>query len=186
MHQTDEYLLEMAIQGDGGSFGALVQRWEGRIYGFIRRYVGDREDARDLTQNTFVKAYQHLDRLSNPAFFSAWLYKIALNECRMCFRRKKGARSVPLEETQREVDQQEHEEVLPDRTFEGRERLARLREVFQLLPPEQREVILMKEFQGLRFQDIASVLEIPLSTAKSRLYVGLKTLRRLMEESDDV
>ncbi len=186
MHQTDEYLLEMAIQGDGGSFGALVQRWEGKIYGFIRRYVGDREDARDLTQDTFVKAYQHLDRLSNPAFFSAWLYKIALNECRMCFRRQKGSRSVPLEDTQKEVDQREREEVLPDRTFEGRERVRRLEEAFQLLPPEQREVILMKEFQGLRFQDIAAVLEVPLSTAKSRLYVGLKTLRRLMEESYDL
>ena len=186
MHQTDEYLLEMAIQGDGGSFGALVQRWEGKIYGFIRRYVGDREDARDLTQNTFVKAYQHLDRLSNPAYFSAWLYKIALNECRMCFRRRKGSRAVPLEETQREVDEQERVDVLPDRTFEGRERVQQLTEAFQLLPPEQREVILMKEFQGLRFQDIAAVLDIPLSTAKSRLYLGLKTLRRLMEERHDL
>ena len=136
--------------------------------------------------NTFVKAYQHLDGLSNPAYFSAWLYKIALNECRMCFRRRKGSRAVPLEETQREVDEQERVEVLPDRTFEGRERVQQLTEAFQLLPPEQREVILMKEFQGLRFQDIAAVLDIPLSTAKSRLYLGLKTLRRLMEERHDL
>src|SRR5690606_40488229 len=91
MSVSDEHLLELALQGDGDCFGQLVERWEGKIYGFIYRYVRNREEARDLTQDTFTKAFQNLDRLSDPARFSSWLYTIALNECRMRFRRQNPA-----------------------------------------------------------------------------------------------
>jgi RNA polymerase sigma-70 factor, ECF subfamily len=182
MERSDEYLLEMAIRGDGGSFGELVRRWERRIHGFIRRYVGDREEALDLTQNTFVKAYENLDRLSNPSFFSSWLYKIALNECRMRFRRQARRRDVSIEDTGAEVEWRERDLLTPERTLVGRELVERVESAFRRLPREQREVILMKELQGLRFQDIAEILNVPLSTAKSRLYVGLKSLRKLVEE----
>ena len=86
MVRSEEYLLQLALEGDGASFGELAQRWQSRIFGFIHRYVGNREEAQDLTQDTFAKAYQNLDRLADPARFSSWLYKIALNECRMRFR----------------------------------------------------------------------------------------------------
>jgi RNA polymerase sigma-70 factor, ECF subfamily len=182
MSASDEVLLDLALQGNSTSFGELVCRWEGRIYGFIRRYIGDSEEAKDLTQNTFTKAYVNLERLAEPARFSSWLYKIALNECRMRVRSRLRRPVVPIEEHVAAVERVERTEVTPEMTLEGREKLRRLDGAFEKLPAEQREVILMKEFQGLRFQDIAEVLDIPLSTAKSRLYLGLKTLRRLMEE----
>jgi RNA polymerase sigma-70 factor (ECF subfamily) len=181
MERSDEYLLELALLGDAGCFGELIRRWEQKIYGFIRRYVGNSDDARDLTQDTFVKAYQNLDRLSDPARFSSWLYKIALNECRMRFRREKRSRSVSLEEVNTEVNTITRDETTPESEFAAKEGVERLKEAFELLPREQREVIIMKEYQGLRFHEISDVLEIPLSTAKSRMYLGLKTLRRLME-----
>lgn len=186
MYQTDEYLLELALQGDGSSFGELVRRWERKIFGFIRRYVGNSEEARDLTQDTFTKAYKNLGRLSDPAKFSSWLYKIALNECRMGFRRQKGSYSVSLEDSQQELSRIDRDEHTPDVAFEARERVKRLRQAIENLPREQREVILMKEYQGLMFYEIAEILNIPLSTAKSRMYLGLKSLRRLMEERDEV
>lgn len=186
MEQTDQCLLELALKGDGGSFGRLMERWDRKIFGFIRRYVGNREDAEDLTQNTFAKAFQNLGSLTNHKHFSSWLYKIALNECRMRFRKQKGRSAVSLEESQPEVEERTREELSPDRTFEGREKVSRVEAAFRRLPMEQREVILMKEFQGLRFQDIAEVLGIPISTAKSRLYFGLKSLRRVLENDDEL
>ena len=98
MNFSDEYLLELALQGDRACFGELIERWQRKIYAFICRYVGNSTDAQDLTQDTFTKAYTNLDRLADPARFSSWLYKIALNECRMRFRKERRAQSVPLPE----------------------------------------------------------------------------------------
>ena len=181
MARSDEYLLQMALDGDGASFGVLVQRWEKRIYGFIRRYVGNSEEAKDLTQDTFTKAYQNLDRLVDPARFSSWLYKIALNECRMRFRREKGTHQVAWEDSQAESKRSERIDENPESRLETVQNVDRLKKAFKDLPKEQREVILMKEFQGLKFHEISEILGVPLSTAKSRMYLGLKTLRRLME-----
>jgi RNA polymerase sigma-70 factor (ECF subfamily) len=177
---NDEQLVERAIAGDESCFGELVLRWQGKIYNFVYRYLGDREEARDLTQNTFVKAYRSVDRLSDPTRFSAWVYKIALNECRMRIRKQRRLRAVPYEEylhsSQIEVDRE-----TPERALAAKEAGEALHDAFQDLPEEQRTVILMKEYQGLKFHEIAEVLEVPLSTVKSRMYLGLKTLRRLME-----
>ncbi|HLV02898.1 MAG TPA: sigma-70 family RNA polymerase sigma factor [Acidobacteriota bacterium] len=184
MSVSDEHLLELALQGDGDCFGQLVERWEGKIYGFIYRYVRNREEARDLTQDTFTKAFQNLDRLSDPARFSSWLYTIALNECRMRFRRQNPAyRISSLDESRNDIEQLDRHEVTPERTYEGREKIRQMIEAFGHLPDEQRVVILMKEYQGLKFHEIADALDIPVSTAKSRLYLGLRTLKRLMEKA---
>ena len=180
MSYSDENLLRSALAGDGGCFGELVTRWERKIYGFIYRYVGDREEARDLTQETFVKAYKNLGRLSDPRRFSSWLYKIALNECRMRFRRRRWD-TVPLPDSA-EAPLAQTDEPTPEQALATKERVRLLREMLLKLPEEQKTVILMKEYQGLKFREIAEVLDLPLSTVKSRMYLGLKTLRRLMEK----
>jgi len=181
---TDEHLLELAVQGNGRSFGILVERWENRIFRFICRYTGSREDARDLTQDTFSKAFQNLSKLSNPARFSSWLYKIALNECRMRFRRGRGVRQVSLEDARLDEDRTNQVSAdTPEDVAVRNEGIRKLKEAFGRLPEEQREVILMKEYEGLRFHEISGVLGIPLSTAKSRMYLGLKTLRKILEEN---
>ena len=179
MSFSDENLLRSALAGDGSCFGELVSRWERRIYGFIYRYVGDREEARDLTQETFVKAYRNLGRLSDPRRFSSWLYKIALNECRMRFRRRRWD-TVPLLESV-EAPRAQAAEPTPEQALASKERALMLREALEKLPEEQKTVILMKEYQGLKFREIAQVTDVPLSTVKSRMYLGLKTLRRLLE-----
>lgn len=177
---SDEYLLELAIAGDEACFGELMGRWQGRIFSFIYRYIGDSEDARDLTQNTFAKAYQNMGRLSDPAKFSAWVYKIALNECRMNVRKRRNLKPVPYDEYV-ESGRVDADFETPEKKLVAKERVGALLEVFQDLPDEQRTVIVMKEYQGLKFHEIAEVLEVPLSTVKSRMYLGLKTLKKLME-----
>ena len=178
---SDEYLLELAVAGDTASFGELLRRWEGRVYRFIRRYVGNREDARDLTQETFSKAFLNVSRLSDPARFSTWLYKIALNECRMRFRREKRAAIVWVDEPTVESLEGIQEVPTPETVYSQGEVTERVRSAFFQLPEEQRVVILMKEYQGLKFHQIAEILDLPLSTVKSRMYLGLKTMKKLME-----
>ncbi|HSR67681.1 MAG TPA: sigma-70 family RNA polymerase sigma factor [Acidobacteriota bacterium] len=180
MERSDEHLLELALQGDGACFGELTERWQNRIFRFICRYTGNSEVARDLTQDTFTKAYQNLPRLSDPGKFSSWLYTIALNECRMRFRRLKAVTQVPFEDYL-QSDRPVSGEPSPERALAGKERADILRGAFDDLPDEQRAAIVMKEYQGLKFQEIAEILDIPVSTAKSRVYLGLKTLRRLLE-----
>lgn len=178
---TDEHLLELAREGDAACFGELVRRWQKKIFGFVRRYVGDFQTAEDLTQDTFTKAYRNLDRLSDPGRFSSWVYKIALNECRMRYRRESKITRLPWGEEQPpgEVEIDRH---TPESALAEQERRDSLQRAFGVLPPEQREVILMKEYQGLKFHEIADILELPLSTVKSRMYLGLKTLRRILEQ----
>lgn len=179
MERSDDDLLKLAVQGDVTCFGELVERWQNPIFRFIYRYVGSCEDAQDLTQDTFAKAYRNLGRLSDPRRFSSWLYTIALNECRMKFRRRTPI-DVPIDDyvgSSAEKATQEN----PEGQLVTRERSRLLREAFDDLPEEQRAVILMKEYQGLKFIEIAEVMDVPVSTVKSRMYLGLKTLRRLME-----
>ena len=177
-----------AIRGDDFSFSELFRRWEKKIFGFAFRYTGNREDSQDVVQTTFIKAYENLGRLKDPGSFSAWLYRIALNECRIGFRKSNRIRGREISFDSGEEGRPETmaypgaEAVTPERILSGREELNLLGAAFYKLPGEQREVILMREYQGLRFREIAEVLDVPLSTVKSRLYLGLKTLRRFMEE----
>ena len=181
MRLNDEYLLDLAVQGDAGSFGEVTQRWERRIFAFIFRYVGNSEEARDLTQNTFAKAFENLGRLSDSSRFSSWLYTIALNECRMRFRREKRAQHFPIEDDSGSGLELVSAESSPEEGAAQQQQVRRLRRALGHLPDEQRAVIVMKEYQGLKFQEIAEIVEVPLSTVKSRMYLGLKTLRRLLE-----
>ena len=184
MNFSDEYLLELALQGDRACFGELIERWQRKIYAFICRYVGNSTDAQDLTQDTFTKAYTNLDRLADPARFPSWLYKIALNECRMRFRKERRAQLVPLPEEEGYPGRPELAvtAATPETQLAVQEEIEHVREAFKELPEEQRAVILMKEYQGLKFHEISEILDIPLSTVKSRMYLGLKTLRKLMEK----
>ena len=183
MNHSEQYLVELALQGDTACSSELFERWWQRIYGFICRYVGNPDEAQDLTQDTFAKAYKNLDRLSDPKRFSSWLYTIALNECRMRFRKWNKIRLVPLPEEQSEAVPValRDGEASPEKQLAGKEDIEILKAAFDELPEEQREVILMKEYRDLKFHEISEILDIPLSTAKSRLYLGLKTLRKLME-----
>jgi len=181
MNRSDEHLLQLALEGDGACFGELTERWRRRIFSFVCRYVGNVEEAQDLTQDTFAKAYQNLGRLTDPSRFSSWLYKIALNECRMRFRRQRNISHVSLAEEDENDGIEIVDAVTPERHLADKEMCQALKKAFDALPEEQRSVILMKEYQNLKFHEISEIMNLPLSTVKSRMYLGLKTLRRLME-----
>ena len=183
MGPSDEELVEAFRGGDFDAFDVLVRRWDRKIRGADQRILGSEDDARDVSQETFLKAYRALETFKGEARFSSWLYQIALNLCRDRMRRRKGRTLVSL------ADLGEDGSSLPggaprpsafDMVAAGD--LARaVAAAVAALPEEQREIVVLKEYQELTFVEIAEVLGVPLSTVKTRLYRGLSQLRADLE-----
>ncbi|MEP7118361.1 MAG: sigma-70 family RNA polymerase sigma factor, partial [Acidobacteriota bacterium] len=181
---TDEELVERSRGGDVDSFNQLIKRWERPIYALAYRTLGREEDARDVCQETFFRAYRALKGFKGEAKFSSWLYRIALNLCRDWIRRQRRTPTVQMPE---DADFAELAAaggpVESIETLVGRRQLGRAVErAMATLPEEQRTAIVLKEYHGLTFQEIADLQGCPLSTVKTRLYQGLSVVRRQLEE----
>src|SRR5712692_5784482 len=180
MTWSDEELVTRSIGGDADSFNQLVLRWEPPIYALAYRVIGREEDARDVCQETFLRAFRALSGFRGQAKFSSWLYRIALNLCRDWVRRE---RRTPVIQAPDDVDLLDLAAARePSESIEelvARQDLSRTVErAMALLPDEQRTAIILKEYHGLTFQEIADLVGCPLSTVKTRLYQGLTVLRR--------
>jgi len=183
MVATDEELVAKSMNGDVDSFNQLVLRWERPIYALAYRTIGREDEARDVCQETFLRAFRALKGFKGQAKFSSWLYRITLNLCRDWVRRE---RRQPIAQAPEGVDlidlasEQSPSESIEDLVArkEISEAVAR---VMADLPEEQRTAILLKEYHGLTFQEIADLLGCPLSTVKTRLYQGLSVLRRQLD-----
>lgn len=179
MRLSDEELVEAFQRGDSSAFDQLVSRWERKIQGAIYRIVGSGEDARDLCQEAFLKAYRGLGSFKREARFSSWLYQIAVNSCRDRMRRQRGKITVSLDEMSEKGE-------LPFRgdgpsaldLMEAGDLSKTVAAAVRSLPEEQREVIVLKEYQDLTFLEIAEALDVPVSTVKTRLYRGLTQLKQ--------
>jgi RNA polymerase sigma-70 factor, ECF subfamily len=182
MTPSDEDLVGAFQSGDIAAFDVLVGRWDRKIQGVVFRLVGSHEEARDISQETFLKAYRALGTFKKEARFSSWLYQIAVNATRDRMRRRRRRNDLSLED----VDESA-ESALRDGSpsaFDLLEfgDLSRLVAAAMAdLPDEQREVVILKEYQGLTFPEIAETLAVPLSTVKTRLYRGLGQLRLRLE-----
>jgi len=163
----DRDLIGRARQGHVEAYNLLVSRWEKRVFNYLLRLVGDREDAFDLSQETFLKAYQNLGRLEDEARFSTWLFRIAHNEAFSLLRRRRPEGEPPAQ--------------LPAGTasfglYPAELSLA-VRTALDRLSADQREAVLLKMYQGFKFEEMAEILSCPVSTVKSRLYTALDLLK---------
>jgi RNA polymerase sigma-70 factor (ECF subfamily) len=178
---SDEELVAAFQAGDASAFDVLVSRWDRKIQGAIYRVVGASEDSRDLCQEVFLKAYRALAGFKQEARFSSWLYQIALNACRDRLRRRRGRTQVSLDDLadgEREPLQRGPSAL---DLVEAQDLARAVAAAMATLPEEQREVIALKEYQGLTFVEIAETLDVPVSTVKTRLYRGLGLLRQQLE-----
>ena len=182
MGPTDEELVAAFQDGDASAFDQLVRRWDRRIHGAIYRVVGADEDARDLCQEAFLKAYRGLGSFKREARFSSWLYQIALNVCRDRLRRRRGRVPVSLDELEASTDVRlRATSPSPLELVEAQDLSRVVERAMAGLSEDEREVIVLKEYQGLTFPEIAETLAIPQSTVKTRLYRGLSLLRHRLE-----
>ena len=182
---SDEQIVERALAGEAEVFGEIVRRWERKIYALTFGMLGSAEDARDATQETFMSAYRNLRGFRGEAKVSSWLHRIAVNQCISRLRRPHVRAETALD-AQVEAGG-EHFLAAPGHASpafvaESGERTEAVRRAVGALPPELREVVVMKEFEDLTFQEIADSLDIPLSTVKSRLYTALRQLRMRLEK----
>jgi RNA polymerase sigma-70 factor (ECF subfamily) len=179
---SDEELLAALRGGDTDSLGVLVMRWQRPLYRFVYRMLPRPEDARDVCQETFLRVLKKADRFKPGARFSTWMYQIALNLCRDHARRRRRWGLILSEG--REIDdrlepapQGGSSGADPTAYVDRRERSEALGLALQEIPAEQREVLILKEFEGLKFCEIAEILGCPESTIKSRMYYGLSGLK---------
>ena len=181
---TDEQIVERALTGDGEAFGEIVRRWERRIFALSYGLLGREEDALDATQETFLAAFRNLRGFRGEAKVSSWLHRIAVNQCITRQRRAKVRKEAALEDEEERnaatfCTPLEHSQAL---LLEGREHIVAVRRAVNSLPLELRQVVLMKEFEELTFREISEILDLPLSTVKSRLYTALKQLQMRLQK----
>ena len=176
---SDNSLIDRTLSGETEAFSVLVKRWERPIYSLAFRMLGRDEDARDACQEAFLAAYRNLSKFRGDAKFSSWMYRIALNACHSR-RRQSSIVSYSLDAEDANGKRFEIEdskiESLPDR-MQRDEQATLVRKALQALPPEMRQIIVMKEYEEMTFLEISEILNIPLSTVKSRLYTGLQQMR---------
>ena len=145
-----------------------MSRWEKRVFNYLYRLVGAREDAMDLAQDVFLKAYQNLPKLEDPAKFSGWLFRIAHNEAYSMLRRNR------IDDAEILTDPAGSD--LRDRMYPVELSLA-VEKALGRLSHDQREAVLLKVYQGFKFEEMSEILGLPLSTVKSRLYSALDALK---------
>lgn len=182
--KTDEQLVEAAQNDNADAFGAIVKRWERKIFALCFGILQREDDARDAVQETFIAAFRHLKNFRGDAKVSSWLHRIAVNQCLTKKRRAKvrGESSLENETGIEEVSAFASPHASPARQTEAKQKILLIRRAVQALPNELKEIVVMKEFEEMTFQEISETLEMPLSTVKSRLYTALKQLKMKLEK----
>ena len=188
---NDLELINRILDGDRMGFNQLIRKWEKQIYNFVFRYLGNREAALDVTQKTFLNTYRNISKLKNPARFSSWIYQIASNLCRDEIGRMKKRDVVSLDDIHESNEKKgidlpaqfmDSVKKQPDARLNSKQIETIVKHALQELPEELRIIVIMKEYQGLKFSEIAEVLNEPVSTIKSRMYKSLVSLREIFEK----
>lgn len=166
-------LIRRSLAGDVEAYGALVEGHQRVLYNVALRMTGNREDAQDVTQIAFVKAYQKLATFDRSRKFFSWVYRILWNETLNLIQR--SPRHQALDEEMPDPGRP------PDRESEEREERVLIREAIDELPADYRQVILLRHFAQLSYQDMGRIIELPEKTVKSRLFTARRLLGTILE-----
>ncbi len=162
--------MEQARRGNVDSFNLLVSRWERRVFNYLLRLVANREDALDLSQEVFLKAYQNLGKLEDASRFAPWLYRIAHNEAFSLLRRQRPGAEEGVEPPP----------ATPGPRLLPVETALAVQAALARLSADQREAVVLKIYQGFKFEEMAEILGCPVSTVKSRVYTALDSLKETL------
>ena len=178
--EQEAMIVRKVLQGDVNAFEKLVTEYEKAVYAIAQRMTGNPEDAADMTQETFIKAYNSLSSFRGDSKFSVWLYRIANNVCLDFLRSKSRRPTVSLsaedddgEETQLDIAD---ESQSPELLLESSLTRDAVRRGLDSLPPDYKQILLLREIQGLSYEEIADTLSIEVGTVKSRIFRARKRL----------
>jgi RNA polymerase sigma factor (sigma-70 family) len=177
----DAELVRRARGGDRPAFETLLRRYSPRVFGLALRHVRDRDEAGDIVQETFVKAWQGLEHFRGGEEFRGWLFRICVNQARDRLRARRRHPQTPLEDAA-ELELVASPGAGPDEELEERQLTERLDRALALLGAEHREILLLRAVEEMSYDEMASVLRVPRGTVMSRLARARARLRTLLEE----
>ena len=178
--EQEAAVIQAVLDGDVNAYEALVKEYEKNVYNLALRMTGNSEDAADMAQEAFIKAYNSLTAFRGDSKFSVWLYRIVSNVCHDCLRSRSRKQTVSL--STENDDGEEVELDIADETHSPEQLLDRsltrdaVRRGLAALPPDHREILLLREIQGLSYEEIADVLGLEAGTVKSRIFRARKKL----------
>lgn len=179
MSSTDDNaLIQECLSGRTEAFGALVRKYQDRLYNTLVHVVGNVDDARDAVQDAFIQAYRSLGRFQGNCAFYTWLYRIAINAAISTKRRTRV--TVPFDDGRRDLHLDPADDVertRPELSMEQVETQQQVRMALDSLPADFRAILILKEFEGHRYEVIAEMLNCPVGTVKSRLHRARLELR---------
>lgn len=179
-------------QGQTEAFGALVRRYERELYGYLRRYLGDTHLADDVFQNTFLQLYVKSGQFEQGRPVRPWLYTLATHQAIDTLRRNGRHQALSLDQKREELQEGEAGSLIdvleaqgpgPIDQLTGEERRDKVRATVERLPDFLRQVVVLAYYQGLKYREIAEILEIPVGTVKSRLHAALLKLNEAWQAS---
>ena len=181
----DRRLIEECLGGRRDAFGELIYRYQTRLYNAVIRLVDHADDAADIVQDAFLNAYQSLRSFKGDAEFFTWLYRIAFNAAISLKRKKRATVSLDAGGPDGALDPDDPSEyVKPGKALQRSEDEAQLQEAMNRLSSEHREVLILKDIEGMKYEEIAVVLEVPIGTIRSRLHRARLELRDLLPDVD--
>jgi len=179
---NDQQVISAVMNGDVNAYSILVQQYQKPIFNLMYRVTGSSEDAKDLTQETFIKAYEKLDHFRMGARFFPWLYTIGYNHARNFVQRGKPFQQLSDEDFEKnagvDYPSQQEERVLAQIDF------LRIYQALEQLPMDYREAVILHYHEGLSMEDIATALQLSVSGAKMRVHRGIKKLREIILGDD--
>ncbi len=173
LREDDHEAIEACRRGEREAFDRLVERYQRDVYRLCYRFVNNHEDAHDLAQESFIKAYRALDRFRGDSAFSTWLYRIAVNAC-LNFRAARKPKAEELPEALTDARPRADQDLLSE------ERSRRVRAAIQKLPEKQRATLILKTYHDLSHEEVAGVLGSTVGTVKANLFHGLANLKKIL------
>ncbi|MDX1801120.1 MAG: RNA polymerase sigma factor RpoE [Marinobacter sp.] len=179
--QTDLQLVRKVQHGDRGAFDLLVIKYQARVASIIGRYLNDHQDVRDLTQETFIKAFRAIDRFRGDSAFYTWIYRIAVNTAKnhLEFSGRRPQATADVQDAENfDTGGRLRSQDSPERLLQRDQVQSALQDAIGALPEELRSAFLLREYDGLSYEEIAQILECPIGTVRSRIFRARDAVER--------
>jgi RNA polymerase sigma-W factor len=184
--ETDSILINQAKSGDDQAYDKLLNKYRNSVYNLVYRMVRDIEEAEDLTQEAFIKAFNSLAQFNEEYAFSTWLYKIATNNC-IDFFRKRKLQTLSLDKPIQYKDSEIHHEIPdpelnPEKNILASERSSIIREAIETLPEKYYTAIILRHTEEKSYEEIAEILHLPIGTVKARIFRAREMLNKALKD----
>ncbi len=179
-----DLIIKQVLGGDTNAFELIVKQYEKKVYNLALRYLKNREDALDLSQEVFIQVYNNLAQFRGDAQFSTWIYRVTYNKCVDMLRKtQKIKRNVVMSIDDENFFETRDHRATVEESYEGRETLLSVMKIIDTLPSEQRDVVMLRYIKDLSYAQIADVLQIAEGTVKSRLNRARLKIKEQLHES---